>query len=586
MGIPSYFAYIAKNYHKLMKPKKVVSQVDYFYMDCNSLIYDVIHKIKIGPQEKGTTGIYYDGNVYNDNKDELDTMIIRNVIEKIRGYLNEVKPVGMTYLAFDGVAPRAKMEQQRTRRYKTWMTSAVFSEQARESGSITSIWETAAITPGTQFMTKLSLSLQAEFDQTPSQSPSGPKIILSTSDEAGEGEHKLFRHIRENGKKDGTTTVVYGLDADLIMLSMLHLEYCSSLYLYRETPHYIQKFNTALDENEIYFVDIMALTNYIVNDMVYPQQQQQQQQQQKRSTELVYNNSAKSLMDFVRDYVFLCFLLGNDFMPHFPSLNIRTSGIDHVVGTYCFLYRQQNGRFQLIKDGRPYWPHVSLLITALAGNERNRILSELMDRDRLEGRLKNMSTATPKEKEDKFNNIPVIDRTLEKYISPANTGWEQRYYRTLHNIPREEKLVGEICANYVEGLDWVYRYYTGDCPDWNWKYRSHYPPLLADLKNYIATTTLSTGVRVSDCPGSCPVHPLVQLAFVMPGPYLEKMVDPALAHGLMLRFPGWFPGYDDLNFVWVFCRYFWESHVKFDNKEEEEKEIIDYVMNYIRSKTT
>ena len=63
-----------------------------------------------------------------------------------------------------------------------------------------------------------------------------PTIKVSTSDDVGEGEHKIFQHIRENPSHKEETTVVYGLDTDLIMLSIYHLPLCKKLYLFRETP--------------------------------------------------------------------------------------------------------------------------------------------------------------------------------------------------------------------------------------------------------------------------------------------------------------------------------------------------------------
>ena len=36
----------------------------------------------------------------------------------------------------------------------------------------------------------------------------------------------------------------------------------------------------------------------------------------------------------IYDYILLCFFLGNDFMPHFTALNIRTDGISRLISAY------------------------------------------------------------------------------------------------------------------------------------------------------------------------------------------------------------------------------------------------------------
>ena len=66
------------------------------------------------------------------------------------------------------------------------------------------------------------------------------ELIMSSSNEHGEGEHKLFHHIKKCDYSNDLVAL-YGLDADLIMLSIFHLQNTKNVYTFRETPDYYQE---------------------------------------------------------------------------------------------------------------------------------------------------------------------------------------------------------------------------------------------------------------------------------------------------------------------------------------------------------
>ena len=103
MGIPALFSYIVKNHANIIKKLKFNTlQINNLYLDCNSIIYDAVYKMEL-----------------THNSEQDSDAIIRAVCSKIDEYIHQLKPDNSIYIAFDGVAPVAKLEQQRSRRYKS-----------------------------------------------------------------------------------------------------------------------------------------------------------------------------------------------------------------------------------------------------------------------------------------------------------------------------------------------------------------------------------------------------------------------------------------------------------------------------------
>jgi 5'-3' exoribonuclease 1 len=320
MGIPSYFSYIVKNHANIIKKlSSNTIKVDNLYLDCNSIIYDAVHNIDFTTLKES----------------DVDT-IIKAVCSKIDEYISQLKPTNSVYIAFDGVAPVAKLDQQRSRRYKSLYQNGIIRSIYKNTKP--DPWNTTAITPGTLFMKKLNEKIYHNYKNP--EKYNVKSIILSGSDKCGEGEHKLFEHIRTFPEQHSSqTTVIYGLDADLIMLSINHLPISENIYLFRETPHFIQSINSELEPNESYVMDIPELAKVITLDMNNGEELTTEQQKNR-----------------IYDYIFLCFFLGNDFMPHFPSVNLRTGGVDKMLNAYKATI---GGTNENLTDGKKiFWKNV------------------------------------------------------------------------------------------------------------------------------------------------------------------------------------------------------------------------------------
>uniref|UniRef100_A0A6C0EVQ4 Xrn1 N-terminal domain-containing protein n=1 Tax=viral metagenome TaxID=1070528 RepID=A0A6C0EVQ4_9ZZZZ len=582
MGVPSYFSHIVRDYGQIIKKLLSLPHIDNLYMDCNSLIYDAV---KNSPT--------YDKTKKTDYEKELINMVCK----KIDYYVESLKPRKRVFVAFDGVAPVAKLTQQRDRRYKSWYTAQL--QREFEGKAYKEAWNTSAITPGTNFMKELNETVMNYYMAKNRTTIVGPEYIVSSSSEVGEGEHKIFEYMRkypEYHNPPDMVTLVYGLDADLIMLTLNHLHITPNLYLFRETPEFIKSIDSTLDANTDYLLDIpelaASIVKYIHNYGETPKTRQTPLAGEYGKIGINLENNSKldiaseMMTNRIKDYIFICFLLGNDFLPHFPALNIRTVGIDVMLN----VYRETIGNTNtfLINGMNIQWGNFYKMIKHIADKEDDLLMDEHKKRDKFAKRFGNNGAASGygravnamnafggRNGKNQFvapineNNtigedvqcmddlllLPMKERSIEKYINPFERDWEYRYYKALFDVDVTDERKKQICVNYLEGLEWTFNYYIKGCIDWRWCYNYHYAPLFKDLVKYIPQMSLQF---ITPKPQQS-IEDVVQLCYVLPRENLNLL--PMNVNIVLLENLSHLYG-DDYEFKWAYCRYFWESHAE------------------------
>ncbi len=475
MGIPSFYKRLS-TVHKSLVSKYRGSTPAALYFDFNCLIYHVA---------RGKTMPTYR---YADHA-SWEAQLLDKISQYVVHVWKEAGTPPEVFLAVDGVVPLAKIKQQRLRRFKSsWTIEEERRRGIRESGES---WDTNCITPGTAFMEKLGKSLQTLCKTK------GKHWSVSTSDEPGEGEHKIMRRIRSRKPSDYSGSIlVYGLDADLILLTLLNgtgaqFQNC---FLMREDVEFgKQSLPGELDTFSFLSLDVLARSLWADFESLSVDQKRRR----------------------IQNYVAGMSLLGNDFLPHSLSIKVREDG--HEILNRDLLQLEASGVSLLEADPQGLLQfNQTALQSLLAGwstLEESHILQSIRKKQQMRATTNRVDAAQV------LNALPLDWDVERDIVSWAKTeegksrisfrpGWDTHYREVwCKNVP-----TSVLCSQYLYGLQWIYNYYSGQAPVPNtWMFPTLLPPLWKDLHAH-----LQSGAPSIVPPKNQDLQPQQQLALVLP----------------------------------------------------------------------
>jgi len=496
MGIPKFYGWYARQeIFRSTITNRAPSSVNIFAIDVNGLIHNNAQKV-FGygefSQPPEQTGVVRERGLLMFSQQDLYAKryeIFRGVFQDIVGLTQAVRPQRSLILAVDGVAPQAKINQQRNRRYKS------AAERKPEQ-----VFDSNVITPGTNFMFELDNYIQGELrrivnvDQArprirdPYAEALPPHIIYSSHLVPGEGEHKIADHLRTMTAK-GQTAVIYGADADLIMIYLMHLRNgWENIYLFRENKR-----------------------NYSVQAMI-----------DLRDLERIIQQLYPGAPAPVDDFVTLLFLNGNDFLPHFPTFERVPDALMTLIGGYT-TFLQQNAGAGITTGSRIDWKNFGLFLQFIANNYGDTLLKAWgLNEDAV---IKFPSLVAEKCIVQTQQVIGVESRCHREFdVSKFSEEWYKFVFSPKtgqgYIIPTEEDK-REMIHSYLEGLAWVYGYYRNGVSGVNvsWYYPYHYSPIFADVPRFMLEQINEGRITWE----TNPIHlyanfvsPLEQIAMVLP----------------------------------------------------------------------
>ncbi|XP_067461072.1 5'-3' exoribonuclease 1 [Thunnus thynnus] len=492
MGVPKFYRWISERYPCLSEVVKEhqIPEFDNLYLDMNGIIHQCSHP--------------NDEDVHFRISEEK---IFADIFHYLEVLFRIIKPRKVFFMAVDGVAPRAKMNQQRGRRFRSAKEAEEKIKKALDKGEVLPTearFDSNCITPGTDFMARLQEQLKYFVHNKLSTDRlwQNVRVYLSGHETPGEGEHKIMEFIRSETVKPGhdpnTRHCLYGLDADLIMLGLTSHE--PNFSLLREEVRFggkkSQKRITAPEETTFHLLHLSLMREYIDYEF---------------SDIRNHIGSDYDLERIIDDWVLMGFLVGNDFIPHLPHLHINHDALPLLYKTYISVLPSLGG--YLNENGHLNLRNFEKYLEKLSEFDREHFSDVFVDLKWFESKVGNKylneaaGLAAEKEAASKDTNkedsalaaLSSSDRVMmgegkgaaaedeEEEDDMFETEFRQfkrTYYMTKMGVDVvSDEFLAQQAKCYVEGIQWILHYYYHGVQSWSWYYPYHYAPFLSDIRN-------------------------------------------------------------------------------------------------------
>jgi 5'-3' exonuclease len=491
MGIPSFYRHLCKRFPKLISiAPKGAQGPEWLCLDFNCAMYYVLRR-----QPAFVAG--------ETNKAGWESNLCKDIAAYMEEIVTVAGPTKGVYVSCDGAVCAAKRRQQRLRRFKGPWASALerqITGTKKEEG-----WDQNALTPGTAFMAQLGEVLIAAGARL--QVKLGIPVTVSTTAEPGEGEHKLLAHMRAIGVSL-TSCMIYGLDADLILLAMLlGADTGADVRLLREAQEFEGMPKGIPTNGGWRTLHITGLVAALLPSPAEPSK--------------------------VRDFVAAMSLLGNDFLPRSLTHTVRDDGIPTLIAS--LQKHVWDPGFHIVSEsGSLSRIGLLALLKPWAADEERNLLAAAANAMKV-SRYPSGIGATPEATALKeWNAQPARWATASKLLDPMNRSklrpaWASMY-RSWHP---------GFAGNYIRGLAWNWDYYAGRPVDQSWYFDQHLPPLWSDIVAYLDAMKASV-LEPPPIEYSSPLPDWLHLFAVLPAASIERLLPPKV-QALMAKAPWYWP---------------------------------------------